>query len=82
MVWPLKYPLRQPFAAWLATTGGLIAIALPGSIWLERAWGMALAEHGPETMIALAAVIGLVPALIVAHRQRPPEPGDSDDPNW
>jgi hypothetical protein len=43
---------------------------------------MALPEHGPETMIALAAVIGLVPALIVAHRQRPPEPGDSDDPNW
>ncbi len=82
MVWPLKYPLRKPYGAWLITTGSLIAIILPGSVWVERLWGISLPEGGLELMLAMAMVVGLVPALIVAHRQKPPEPGDLDDPTW
>lgn len=82
MVWPLKYPLRKPYGAWLFTTGGLLAIGLPGSVWVERLSGVKLPDEGLTILVASAVVIGLISALIVAHRQKPPEPGDLDDPTW
>lgn len=82
MVWPLKYPLRKPYGAWLFTTGGLLAVGLLGSVWVERLWGVNLPEEGLRILLASAVVVGLIPALIVANRQKPPEPGDLDDPSW
>ncbi|MBE7734202.1 hypothetical protein [Devosia faecipullorum] len=78
---PLKYPAAKPARAWLITTGALLAIALPGSVWLERLWNWTLPPYGVNTLVALAVVIGLIPAYFVLLRQEPPEPGDPDYPD-
>jgi len=79
---PLKYPYAKPYGAWLITTGVLLAMALPGSVLMERLWGVSLPPHGVEMLVALAVVIGLIPGYIMLVRQKPPEPGGMDDPDW
>lgn len=81
MLTPIKYPYAKPYWAWLVTTGIVLAIGLPGSVFVERLWGISLPPHGLETLIALAVVIGLIPGYIVLLRQKPPEPGDLDNPD-
>ncbi len=79
---PLKYPIAKPARTWLIVTGALLAIALPGSVWVERLWGWSLPPDGVRTITALAVVIGLIPVYFVFVRQEPPEPGDPDYPDW
>lgn len=70
--------MRKPYGAWLFTTLGMLVIGLPGSVWVERLWGISLPVYGVETIAAVSCAIG----LIAAYRQKPPEPGDLDDPGW
>lgn len=77
-----KYPWRKPYGAWLFTTGGLLVVLLPGSVWLERSIGFALPAWGIETIFVLSNFVGLGAAIWTFHHQLPPEPGDLDDPSW
>lgn len=79
---PFKYPWRRPYGAWLFTTGALLVILLPGTVWAERHLSLVLPGWGFEAILVLSNFVGLGAAIWVFHRQNPPEPGDLDDPNW
>ena len=81
MAMPFKYPWRVPYGAWLFTTGGLLVVLLPGSVWVERQWGWSLPPYGVETIVAISCIIGLIAAAIAFQRQSPPEPGAWDEPD-
>ena len=64
------------------TTGALLVILLPGTVWAERQLSRVLPDWGSEAILVLSNFVGLGAAIWTFHRQDPPEPGDLDDSNW